>query len=129
MLRAMQRKQETRSQGWMGGKKRSSSLSEEPTPPDEVVVALPTRPQHKLSTGSEGTCVRYDASGTTDTFATAATDGLIHIWEGTKVVATLQGSQPMMTCDLYGSLCVGASNDKTCRVWNTRTQRMVCLDS
>jgi len=31
----------------------------------------------------------------------------------------------MMACDLYGNIVVGASSDKTCRVWNLRTERML----
>lgn len=31
----------------------------------------------------------------------------------------------MIACDLYDSLAIGASCDKTCRVWNIRTERML----
>jgi len=31
----------------------------------------------------------------------------------------------MMSCDMHGSVVIGASSDKTCRVWNMRSERML----
>ena len=41
--------------------------------------------------------------------------------------ATLRGGSHnvILSCDISGGVVVGAGSDKTCRVWNLRTQRMV----
>jgi hypothetical protein len=93
-------------------------------------VVVPTTPKHIVSShpGKEGTCVRYDTYGN-DLVATCGMDSTVKVWDaGTGALrATLHGSTsyPILSCDVYDNLVAGASTDKTCRVWNVRTQRMV----
>jgi len=43
------------------------------------------------------------------------------------MIATLRGgsSNSIVSCDITNSLVAGGGNDKTCRVWDIKTQRMV----
>ncbi|KAL7562974.1 hypothetical protein ACA910_018612 [Epithemia clementina (nom. ined.)] len=92
-------------------------------------VVLPSMPRHKVAAhNSEGMCIRYDGSGN-NLVATASGDSTVKIWDTSTgtVRATLYGSNGHATiaCDMYGTVVVGAGSDKTCRVWNHRTQRMI----
>jgi autophagy-related protein 16 len=93
-------------------------------------VVVPTTPKHIVSShsGKEGTCVRYDTCGN-DLVATCGMDSIVKVWDASTgaLRATLHGSTsyPILSCDVYDNLVAGASTDKTCRVWNVRTQRMV----
>ncbi|GAX15373.1 hypothetical protein FisN_8Lh333 [Fistulifera solaris] len=93
-------------------------------------VVVPTTPKHILSShpGKEGTCVRYDTCGN-DLVVTCGMDSTVKVWDaGTGALrATFHGSTsyPTLSCDVYDNLVAGASTDKTCRVWNVRTQRML----
>ena len=73
-------------------------------------------------------CLRYDDSGT-DLVATGSADSTVKVWDtatGT-VRAKFQGgsSNAILSCDISNGVVVGGGSDKTCRVWNLRTQRMV----
>lgn len=93
-------------------------------------VVAPSTPKHVINShsGKEGTCVRYDTSGN-DLVATCGMDSTVKVWDANtgSLRATLHGSasHPFLSCDIYDYLAAGASTDKTCRVWNIRTQRMV----
>lgn len=71
---------------------------------------------------------RYDASGT-DLLATASSDSTVKVWDASSGMlrSTLRGGSghTIISCDISGSIVVGAGSDKTCRVWNLRTERMV----
>ena len=73
---------------------------------------------------------RYDGAGT-ELLATGSSDGTVKLWEGSNGVlrATLRGgsSNSIICCDLSNGVIVAAGTDKTCRVWNIRTERMVRL--
>jgi WD40 repeat protein len=92
-------------------------------------VVLPSSPKHSVvaHTG-EGTCLRYDDSGA-DLVATAGSDSCVKVFEtGTGACrATLRGTpgHAIIGCDVSGGLVAGGGSDKTCRVWNLRTERMV----
>ena len=71
---------------------------------------------------------RYDGSGT-DLVATGGVDSTVKVWDTSSgaLRATLRGgsSNAIISCDISHGVVVGAGSDKTCRVWNLRTQRMV----
>jgi WD40 repeat protein len=73
---------------------------------------------------------RYDASGK-DIVATGSVDSTVKVWDSSNgsLLATLRGgsSNAIISCDISNGVVVGAGSDKTCRVWNMRTQRMVSL--
>ena len=61
--------------------------------------------------------------------ATGGADSTVKVWDtatGTQS-ATLQGggSNAILSCDISSGVVVGGGSDKTCRVWNLRTKRMV----
>ena len=72
---------------------------------------------------------RYDSSGMNDMIVTAGEDSTIKIWQtgsGQKI-KSFKGSNGhvILGTDIHKDLAVAASSDKTCRVWNIRTDRMV----
>ena len=73
---------------------------------------------------------RYDDIGG-EIVATAGTDSTIKLWntQNGKLRSTLRGStgQAMLAVDMVQGLVAGCSSDKTCRVWNVNTSRMVCF--
>jgi autophagy-related protein 16-1 len=93
-------------------------------------VIVPTSPKHIIPTAHsiEGTCVRYDG----DIVVTASSDASVKLWDtqsGT-VRSTFRGSgsggnSAILACDVGGGLVVGGGTDKTCRVWNIKTDRML----
>ena len=61
--------------------------------------------------------------------ATAGADSTVKLWDlrtGHSTV-TLRGSSghSMLGVDMLGGIVAGCSSDKTCRVWNAKTSRMV----
>jgi WD40 repeat protein len=73
---------------------------------------------------------RYDGLGA-DLVATGSSDSLIKVWDTSNgtLRATLRGGSgnAIIACDISNGVVVGAGSDKTCRVWNLRTERMVRL--
>jgi len=149
MLRSLKHHEETRGiGGFLFGRAASApSTAQDNTPqssPDHkehrddentrkfgmLGVILPSGPKSMICAhmNAEATSVRYDAMGS-DLLATGGTDSLVKVWDvGTGTVrATLRGSpgHTVMGVDMCGNLVVGASSDKTCRVWNMRTERMI----
>ena len=61
--------------------------------------------------------------------ATGSSDSTVKVWEGSSgmLKATLRGGSgnSIICCDISNGVIVGAGTDKTCRVWNLRTERMV----
>ena len=78
----------------------------------------------------DGTCVRYDHSGSSNIVATASSDSTVKIWDtGTGQQRGMFRGTPgyaMTCCDLVGTLVVAGGNDRSCRVWDRRNERMVC---
>ena len=72
--------------------------------------------------------IRYDAFGT-DLVATGSSDSTVKVFEGSSgmLKATFRGGSgnSILCCDISNDIIVGAGTDKTCRVWNLRTDRMV----
>ena len=93
------------------------------------VGTVPTSIQQTITAAVDGTCVRYDHSGSSNMVATASSDGTVKIWD------TITGQQrgmfrgtpgyAILCCDLAGTLVVGGGNDRSCRVWDRRNDRMV----
>lgn len=56
-------------------------------------------------------------------------DGTVKVWNVSdgSIVATLRGGSgnSILSCDVTNRLVVGGGNDKTCRVWDIQSQRMV----
>jgi WD40 repeat protein len=112
-----------------GADKKSGAAADESRKFGSFGVVLPSTVKHTIAAHAvEGTCVRYDDSGT-DLVATASSDSTVKVFDtGTgSCRATLRGTpgHAIISCDISGSLVVGGGSDKTCRVWNLRTERMV----
>ena len=73
---------------------------------------------------------RCTTSGT-DLIATGGSlDGTVKVWKVAdgSILATLRGgssNNSILSCDVTNRLVAGGGNDKTCRVWDISTQRMV----
>lgn len=148
MLRAYKIQEDKRAKSWFGGRAqgpstedvKQSGSSDSPSPSKgdsrkfgSFGVIVPSTVKYSLTAHSmEGTCLRYDTSGT-DLVATASSDSTVKVWEtgSGSVRATLRGTagHSIIACDILGGLVVGGGSDKTCRIWNLRTQRMVGLSS
>ena len=92
-------------------------------------VVLPSTPKFTVKAHSvEVLGVRYDGTGG-DLVATAGNDSTIKLWNtrNGQCQNTLRGSSghPMLAVDMIDGLIAGCSSDKTCRVWNVKTSRMV----
>lgn len=61
--------------------------------------------------------------------ATGSADSTVKVWDTATgaLLATLRGgsSNAILSCDICNGVIVGGGSDKTCRVWNLKTQRMV----
>jgi WD40 repeat protein len=93
-------------------------------------VIIPSTPKAIVRAhSSQGTAVRYDSSGS-DLVATASEDSTVKLWDtgnGT-LKGTFKGSSSgntILGLDIVGGVIAGGGTDKMCRVWNTRTERMV----
>lgn len=96
----------------------------------DIGVVLPSEPKFKVAAHTkEGNSIRFDKSGSNHV-ATAGADGVVKVWDSTSgaIRSTLYGSmgQVMTSCDIGAALVVGGATDKTCRVWDQKTSRMVC---
>jgi autophagy-related protein 16 len=92
-------------------------------------VVVPTSPKQMVQAHKgEASCVRYDASGM-DLVATGGADSTVQVWDtsNASLKATLRGgsSNSIISCDISNGVVIGGGSDKTCRVWNLRTGRMV----
>mmetsp|Transcript_28287 Transcript_28287/g.43512 ORF Transcript_28287/g.43512 Transcript_28287/m.43512 type:complete len:386 (-) Transcript_28287:614-1771(-) len=138
MLRAFKKQEEKRT-SWFDRlhqniSKGSTEHDKKEAKPDErkwgsMGAVIPSRPATIIQAHlGEATCVRYDGADT-NLVATSGNDGTVKIWESQNgsLRATLRGKagHPILGCDLRGELAVGSGSDKTCRVWNVRTERMI----
>jgi autophagy-related protein 16 len=106
-----------------------SKTSEEGRQFGDFGVIVPTKVMHTVAAHAmEGTCLRYDPSGS-GLLCTASSDATVKVWDSShgQLRATMRGSpgSSIIGCDMSNTLVVGAGSDKTCRVWNLRTQRMI----
>jgi hypothetical protein len=92
-------------------------------------VVIPSQPLHVLQAhGQEATAIRYDGTGA-DLVATCSSDSTVRVWDSStgQPKAQFRGGpgHPMLGVDISGGIVAGGGTDKTCRVWNLRTQRLV----
>lgn len=77
---------------------------------------------------AEGTCLSMDYSGR-NVVVTGSIDSTVKVWDTASgsLRATFRGSHgsKITDCDTCANTVVGAGSDKTCRVWNMSTSRMV----
>ena len=56
-------------------------------------------------------------------------DGTVKVWNESdgSMIATLRGgsNNSIFSCDVAKNLVAGGGNDKTCRIWDVKSQRMV----
>ena len=136
MLRSLKHQEEARRKGgWFIKKDLSSPPAEDKIDDNpkrkfgNFGVIVPAAPKQTVQAHKmECTCVRYDDSNP-NLLATSSCDGTVKVWETSagSVRATLRGSNghPILACDIAGGLVVGGGTDKTCRVWNLQTERMI----
>ena len=71
---------------------------------------------------------RYDGSDG-NLVATGGADSMVQVFDTTSgaLRASLRAgsSNAILSCDISNGVVVGGGTDKTCRVWDLRTQRMV----
>ncbi|CAB9506663.1 related protein 16-1 [Seminavis robusta] len=140
MLRSLKKQEEKRkSGGWFGRSSTSDKDTKDKSKESDAEknsrkfgmlgVIVPSGPKQVIHAHTaEATSVRYDSMGT-DLLVTGGSDSLVKVWDvGTGGVrATLRGpsGHVILGCDMCGHLVAGAFSDKTCRVWNMRTERMI----
>jgi autophagy-related protein 16 len=137
MLRSYKTQEDQRKNYWFGGimSAEGADAKDDDVTADSrkfgssgVIVPCAMKQTIPAAHSSEGMCLRYDPSGS-GLFATSSSDATVKVWDsGTgSLRATLRGAAgaAIIGCDMSGSLAVGGGSDKTCRVWNIRTQRMV----
>lgn len=65
-----------------------------------------------------------------NTIATASEDSTVKLWNtgNGRLLKTFRGggSNVMLGLAVSGSLIAGCGTDKMCRIWNLRTERLVC---
>lgn len=96
-------------------------------------VVPPSSPQTtvKRAHADEAFAVRYGSDAGADLVATAGSDGTVKLWDAStrdgRPRTTLRGSpgQAVTGVDLARGLAVGCGVDRTCRVWNVASSRMV----
>lgn len=139
MLRSLKGQEEKRkSAGWFGMSSPASKGSEAKTPEKGKAserkfgmfgVIVPSGQKQNIQAHmAEATSVRYDSMGS-DLVVTGGADSMVKVWDTSTggLKATLRGPNGhiILGVDICGNLAVGASSDKTCRVWNVKTERMV----
>ena len=92
-------------------------------------VMIPSEPKYTIKAhAAEIAGLRYDSTGA-DLVATASSDNTVKVWDTANGMckATFKGGRghAMTCCDIGGGFVIGGSTDKTCRVWNLNTQRMI----
>ena len=94
------------------------------------VAILPTQPLHTIKAHrDDASCVRYDGGTNMNRVATASSDATVKVFDTSngQVEATFSagGRQPLIGLDIGGDVVCGCGSDKTCRVWNLKTKRMI----
>ncbi|KAL9185243.1 hypothetical protein ACHAXT_003020 [Thalassiosira profunda] len=94
-----------------------------------AAAVLPSQPLYTIKAHrDDASCVRYDATNL-NRVATASSDATVKVFDTSngQVEATFSagGRQPLIGVDIGGDIVCGCGADKTCRVWNQRTKRMI----
>ena len=58
---------------------------------------------------------------------TGSSDGSVKVWDTAsgKAKSSLRGGQPIISVDSFENLVAGGGTDKTVRLWDVRTERLV----
>eukprot|EP00578_Thalassiosira_sp_NH16_P031403 CAMPEP_0181079014 /NCGR_PEP_ID=MMETSP1071-20121207/1799_1 /TAXON_ID=35127 /ORGANISM="Thalassiosira sp., Strain NH16" /LENGTH=571 /DNA_ID=CAMNT_0023160379 /DNA_START=37 /DNA_END=1749 /DNA_ORIENTATION=+ len=94
-----------------------------------VSAVLPSQPLFTIKAHKDDTiCVRYDGTNL-NRVATASSDATVKVFDTSNghLEATFSagGRQPLIGVDIGGDIVCGCGADKTCRVWNQQTKRMI----
>mmetsp|Transcript_26846 Transcript_26846/g.62758 ORF Transcript_26846/g.62758 Transcript_26846/m.62758 type:complete len:575 (-) Transcript_26846:426-2150(-) len=95
-----------------------------------VAAVVPSGPKQIIQAHRQETsCVRCDDGETQLLGTTGSVDGTVRIWNRLdgSMIATLKGGNAdfIISCDVANGLAAAGGNDKTCRVWDIRSQRML----
>ncbi len=90
---------------------------------------LPTKPLYSIKAHREdASCVVYDGTNL-NLVATSSSDATVRVWDTSngQLQATFSGggSLPMTGVDMAGGLVTCCGADKTCRVWQYKTKRLI----
>ena len=94
-----------------------------------VSAVVPSKPLHTIKAHrDDASCVRYDGTNL-NRVATASSDATVKIFDTStgQLEATFSagGRQPIIGIDIRGDIVCGCGTDKTCRVWQIQTKRMI----
>jgi Autophagy protein 16 (ATG16)/WD domain, G-beta repeat len=96
-----------------------------------TVETVPTTIHQTIAAHTiDGTYVRYDHSAYSNMVATASSDGTVKVWDMStgqrRGTFRCSPGYAITCCDLARTFVVGGGNDRSCRVWDLRNERMVC---
>ncbi|KAL7439154.1 hypothetical protein ACHAXM_006554 [Skeletonema potamos] len=117
---------------------KKSSTAAEGLPDDTITqerkwgafgAVLPSKPLYTIKAHREdASCVVYDGTNL-NLVATASSDATVRVWDTSngQLQATFSGggSLPMTGVDMAGGLVTACGADKTCRVWQYKTKRLI----
>ena len=139
MLRSYKKKSD---KGWFqrlpNNKENTSTAAAEGLPNDATTQArkwgafgavLPSKPLYTIKAHREdASCVVYDGTNL-NLVATSSSDATVRVWDTSngQLQATFSGggSLPMTGVDMAGGLVTCCGADKTCRVWQYKTKRLI----
>jgi len=141
MLRSYNKKSE---KGWFrlpnSQKESKSTTAAKGTSADDTAAAqarkwgafgavLPSKPLYTIKAHREdASCVMYDGTNL-NLVATSSSDATVRVWDTSngQLQATFSGggSLPMTGVDMSGGLVTCCGADKTCRVWQYKTKRLI----
>mmetsp|Transcript_31141 Transcript_31141/g.65685 ORF Transcript_31141/g.65685 Transcript_31141/m.65685 type:complete len:570 (+) Transcript_31141:91-1800(+) len=92
-------------------------------------AVLPSQPMCTIKAHrDDAMCVRYDGTNL-NRVATASSDATVRVFDTSngQLEATFSagGRQPLIGVDIGGNIVCGCGADKTCRVWNLQSRRMI----
>jgi autophagy-related protein 16 len=92
-------------------------------------AVLPSKPLYSIKAHREdASCVVYDGTNL-NLVATSSSDATVRVWDTSngQLQATFSGggSLPMTGVDMSGGLVTCCGADKTCRVWQYKTKRLI----
>jgi Autophagy protein 16 (ATG16) len=149
-LKTLKKQDEQRNNGkpltsWFGGTSKKEMTKSDASPAsaksdvsttrkfgDFEASIVPTAAKHTIAAhATEGTCVRYDEDADSNLVASASSSDGVKVWDTNsglqRFMFRASPGQSVMCCDLAGSILCGGGSDRTCRVYNLRTERMVRL--
>lgn len=92
-------------------------------------AVLPSQPLFTVKAHrDDASCIQYDATNS-NRVATSSSDATVRVFDTSsgQLEATFSagGRQPLLGVDIGGAIVCGCGADKTCRVWNLQTKRMI----